>query len=74
MNIAKGYAGCTRKDFESMSKEQLVDILVNITELKLERTDDWYPQEYFIPRDELVDVLRIRFIGEEHFDRRMAEN
>lgn len=60
MNIAKGYAGCTRKDFESMSKEQLVGILVNITELKLERTDDWYPQEYFVPLDTLADILRKR--------------
>ena len=69
MNIAKGHAGCTRKDFESMLKEQLIDILVNITELKLERTDDWYPQEYFVPRDELVDVLRNRYVSDEHFDR-----
>jgi hypothetical protein len=60
MNIAKGYAGCTRKDFEALSKEKLIDILVNVTELKLERTDDWYPQEHFIPLDTLADTLRKR--------------
>jgi hypothetical protein len=38
----------------------LIDILVNIAELKLERTDDWYPQEYFVPLDTLADMLRKR--------------
>lgn len=60
MNIAKGYSGCTRKDFETLSKDQLIDILVNIAELKLERTDDWYPQEHFVPLDVLADTLRKR--------------
>lgn len=69
MNIAKGYSGCTRSSLQQKTKEELIDIIINVTELKLERTDDWYPQEYFVPRDELADVLRGRFVGEEHFDR-----
>lgn len=65
--IAKGYSGCLRENFESKTKEELIDILINITQLKLERTDDWYPQEHFIDQDRLVDVLRGRYVCDEYF-------
>ena len=68
-SFASGYSLLQRKNFEEKTKEELVDILVNLTQLKLERTDDWCPQEYFLNCDDALDVLRGRVVGEEHFER-----
>ena len=66
--LAKGW-GMKRENFEQLTKKELVDILVNVATLKFEKTAMWYPQEYFMPQDELADVLRGNFVSEEHFDR-----
>jgi len=68
-SFAKGYSFLLRKDFEEKTKKELVDILVNLTQLKLDRTDDCYHQEYFLNQDDAIDVLRGRVVDEKRFER-----
>jgi len=66
--LAKGW-GMKREDFERLTKEELVDIIVKVATLKFNKTAQWYPQEDFINQDDIADVLRGNWLDDCYFDK-----
>lgn len=54
--IENGYSGCRRKDFENKSRDELIDILVDICNIEAIEMSDWRGSGF--PVDQIADALR----------------